>query len=167
MCICRAQPADWKGIQEIFRSAGKAAWPHFLPVEWLENLCPPERWREAIDDPSQRVLVAELEGEVAGFAVLRRSGDADATEDTGELDSFYTHPNAWGKGGGRELLAEATEQLRQMGFTEATLWTAELNHRPRKIYQAAGWRLDGGRRKRNLAGSDFVELRYRIALGRD
>jgi ribosomal protein S18 acetylase RimI-like enzyme len=160
MRIRGARTSDWDRMGEIFRSAGRAAWLHILQEELLRNLNPPERWREAIDDAAQRVLVAEDQGQVVGFAVLRRSGDADSGPDTGELDSFYTHPDCWGKGAGRTLLAEGTEQLCQMGFRRATLWTAELNHRPRKIYEAAGWLLDGGRRERSLGGQDFVELRY-------
>ena len=164
MVIRQARPEDWDRMREIFAASGKAAWPHILPAELLDNLNPPERWREAIDDPAQRVLIGELEGEVMGFAVLRRSGNADAGPEVGELDSFYTHPDSWGKGVGRLLLTEATEQLRRMGFHTATLWTAELNHRPRRVYEAAGWRLDGVRRERNLAGKDFVELRYSLSL---
>lgn len=151
-------------MKAIFMAAGKAAWPHILPGELLANLNPPERWSEAISDPSQAVLVGELDGVAAGFAVLGRSGDADASAVTGELDSFYVHPDAWGKGVGRRLLPVITDSLREMSFREATLWTAELNHRPRRIYEAAGWKLDGGRRERSLGGCEYTELRYRTPL---
>ncbi|HVT11176.1 MAG TPA: GNAT family N-acetyltransferase [Fimbriimonadaceae bacterium] len=159
-----AVPEDWSRMEASFVAAGKAAWPHILPAEFLERLSPPARWREAISDPSYRVLVGLDEGQVCGFAVLRHSGDEDAETSTGELDSFYVHPDAWGKGVGRELLRAAVEGLREMGFRTATLWTAELNHRPRRVYEAAGWALDGARRERALGGQNFVELRYRRPL---
>ncbi|MFI5385026.1 MAG: GNAT family N-acetyltransferase [Fimbriimonadales bacterium] len=160
-----ATPDDWTSMQVVFATAGRAAWPHIFALEFLETLTPPDRWREAIADPARVVLVAEAEGLVIGFAVLRRSGDQCASPETGELDSFYVHADFWGKGVGQELLSTAVDRLRDMGFAEATLWTAELNHRPRRIYEIAGWRLDGGRRECELGGTGFVELRYRARIG--
>ena len=145
-------------------AAGVAAWSHFLPKDLIEQRNPPDRWGEAITDPRQTVLVAEANGVVAGFSHLRQSGDEDARPETGELDSFYVHSDWWGKGVGRELLAAATSRLAAMGFAEATLWTAELNDRPRRIYEKAGWTLDGARRERALEDHGYVELRYRLAL---
>jgi len=161
-----ARTDDWPAMQAAFASAGKAAWPHLFDAEFLVRLSPPDRWRLAIEDPAQTVLVNEVDGVVAGFAVVRRSGDEGAGPETGELDSFYVHSEYWGRGVGRELLAAATAKLAERGFNEATLWTAELNHRPRRIYEAAGWRLDGARRERSLAGREFVELRYRLGLAK-
>jgi GNAT superfamily N-acetyltransferase len=102
---------------------------------------------------------------VVGFAIVRPGGDEDTDEATvGELDGFYTHPSVWGQGVGRSLLGEALAFARQAGFREATLWTAEANHRPRRIYERAGWQLDGARRDRTHLGVPFVELRYRLSL---
>jgi GNAT superfamily N-acetyltransferase len=101
---------------------------------------------------------------VVGFAVTRPSGDADAEASTGELDGFYVDPGSWGRGAGRALLEAAVDRLRKADFNDATLWTAEENHRPRRIYETAGWRTDGTERRRAFAGVEFVELRYRFAL---
>jgi GNAT superfamily N-acetyltransferase len=96
---------------------------------------------------------------------VRPSGDDDVDPSTvGVLDALYSHPSVWGRGVGRALLEQAVDFLRSAGFSEATLWTAEENHRPRQIYERGGWRLDGARRARNYLGSDFVELRYRRTL---
>lgn len=161
--IRHASPDDWPRMREVFISAGQAAWPHILPLPVLNGLNPPDRWREAISDPSQVVLVG-FRDLVDGFAVLRASGDSGALALTGELDSFYVHPSAWGQGVGRALLAAALDRLIEMGFSDVTLWTAELNHRPRRIYETAGFELDGARRERALGGQRFVELRYRLSL---
>jgi ribosomal protein S18 acetylase RimI-like enzyme len=89
---------------------------------------------------------------------------------TGELTSIYVSPQHWGTGVGRELLSAATEQLRQAGFTEATLWVLEGNTRARRFYASAGWRPDGARKDAVIAGVPVVEVRYRRRLrggGRD
>jgi GNAT superfamily N-acetyltransferase len=101
---------------------------------------------------------------VVGFAVTRPSGDAGAGPVTGEVDGFYVHPGSWGRGAGRALLDAAVAALRVGGFRDATLWTAAENHRPRRIYETAGWRVDGTDRRRAFDGVEFVEVRYRIPV---
>ncbi|HTQ09555.1 MAG TPA: GNAT family N-acetyltransferase [Fimbriimonadaceae bacterium] len=162
-----ARPGDWPAMQVAFATAGKAAWTHLFDEEFLGRLAPPDRWRLAIEDSAQAVFVAEVEGSVAGFAIVHHSSDEDAGPETGELDSFYVHAGYWGQGVGRELLRAAVRRLAEMGFTTATLWTAELNHRPRRVYERAGWELDGARRERSLGGRSFIELRYRRDLPDD
>lgn len=83
---------------------------------------------------------------------------------TGELDLIYTSPSVWGRGFGRALMASALDRLRSDGYREATLWTAELNARPRRFYEMVGWRLDGARRTKTALGTTFTEVRYRITL---
>lgn len=148
-------------------NAGVAAWAHFLPKAVIESLGMPERWTAAIDssDPRVRMSIVEEGGDAVGFALTRPSGDADAGDATGELDAFYVDPRSWGRGAGRALLQAATSALREAGFADATLWTAVENHRPRRIYEAAGWRPDGADRERELGGVAFVEVRYRVQLG--
>jgi GNAT superfamily N-acetyltransferase len=150
----------------VKHDAGLAAWPHILPRHVFETLPLPERWAAAItrSDPRTAVLVAESGGRVIGFAITRPSGDADASDSTGELDGFYVQPASWGTGAGRSLLAAATTMLRDAGFMDATLWTADQNHRPRRIYEIAGWRTDGADRHRELGGVGFVEVRYRLQI---
>jgi GNAT superfamily N-acetyltransferase len=152
----------------VKHDAGLAAWPHILPRHVLESLPLPERWAAAITsfDPRTVVLVAESGRRVIGFAITRPSGDADASDSTGELDGFYVEPASWGTGAGRSLLAAATTMLRDARFTDATLWTADENHRPRQIYEIAGWRTDGAERHRELGGVGFVEVRYRLQIPR-
>jgi GNAT superfamily N-acetyltransferase len=160
-------PSDEERLLAVFRAAGQAAWAHILPVDDLANGPGPRRWTAALLDPPprSRMLVAERGGEIVGFARVCESADDDAGETTGELDAFYTHPGVWGAGIGRRLLAEAVDALAGFSFTEATLWTAEANHRPRRVYERAGWQLDGRSRQRTLFGAAFVEVRYRIRLG--
>ena len=161
-----AVAADLPAMEAAKRQAGDAAWPHIFPPAALEQLGFPERWTAAVRSAGTRThaIVGELGGEVAGFAIVRPSGDDDADEDVGELDGFYVAPAAWGRGLGRALLTAATNQLRADGFHEVTLWTAVDNHRPRRIYETGGWWLDGAIKHRHLFGIEFDEVRYRIRL---
>jgi GNAT superfamily N-acetyltransferase len=158
------QPGDGAAMARVFVEAARAAWAHFLPPDRLALLeSPAERWEGQA--PQEVTLVAERGGDVVGFAVVR--GSTDAGEDprlTGELDTLYVLPSSSGRGVGRRLMRAALDTLRARGCREATLWTAEPNARPRRIYEAAGWRPDGARRPKTFLGVVLTELRYRIML---
>jgi GNAT superfamily N-acetyltransferase len=163
-----ADDSDVETIAAIYVNAARAGWAHIFDQPSLEALKPPVgrlRAELASTDPRQQVLVAEREGQVIAFAVVRPSRDDDADSvNVGELDQFYSDPSAWGQGVGRKLLTAVTETLRESGFTEATLWTSKDNHRPRRIYEVAGWTLDGASRDKPWRGASFQDVRYRIKL---
>jgi len=94
MVIRAAAPGDWPAMHRVFIDAGMAAWSHIVPAEILEENQPPERWNP---QGATDVLVADMDGAVAGFVYVRGSDDSDATPDVGEIDSFYTHPSVWGR----------------------------------------------------------------------
>ncbi len=154
---------DAPAIAAINAAAGRTGWGAFLPRERLATFEPPvRRYEEMLGgdaDPGSAIYVATEAGEVVGFVSVR-SGDGDV----GEVGALYVHPARWGGGVGRALLALALETLSATGCREAVLWTEERNERPRRIYQTAGWRLDGASRVRDFLGWRIREVRYRIAL---
>jgi len=163
-----ADAGDVEAIAAIYVNAARAGWAHIVDGPSLRAMEPPvDRLRAefASTDPHRQLLVAESEGRVVAFAVLRPSQDEDADgAQVGELDQFYSDPTVWGQGAGRKLMAASFDALRENGFTEATLWVAEGNCRPRKIYETAGWTFDGATRDKSWRGTDVRDLRYRISL---
>jgi GNAT superfamily N-acetyltransferase len=144
-------------------AAGRVGWAAFLPCEPLARFEPPvERWRERLGAAGGRYAwVAIEEGEVVGFAVVRRCGGG---RPEGEVTGLYTHPRVWGRGAGRALLERAVAGLAASGCPEAVLWTEESNRGPRTFYERAGWRPDGAVREREFLGFPIRELRYRLKL---
>lgn len=61
------------------------------------------------------VVVAEIDGEIAGFASLSPYRDRPAYRTTVE-DSIYVHPDHRNAGVGRALLAEIVDVARRRGF---------------------------------------------------
>ena len=140
-----AVQADAAAMAEVFLAAARAAWG-FAGEPALAAMRPPVFRGLA--------LVAEEGDAVIGFAVTAGC----------QLDLLYTHPRAWGRGAGRALLAAAEAALRDGGCAEASLWTEERNERPRRIYEAAGWRTDGEVRERVWNDVSLRELRHRKRL---
>ncbi|MDA2803559.1 GNAT family N-acetyltransferase [Nocardiopsis suaedae] len=182
-----ARPGDAEAMAEVFREAGAAGWRHFLPEEELRaEPLRPGVYAAGIGAPETRVFVAEAasaeaastgaasadgggadgppSGRIAGFALWRPPVDPAAPCDEAELHLFYAHPDHWGDGTARLLMDAVLASMRSEGRRRATLWTAELNHRPRAFYQREGWEPDGGRRSKTRNGVTFTELRYALDL---
>ena len=112
-----ADDSDVEAMAAIYVNAARAGWAHIFDEPRLKVIDPPvDRLRAelASTDSRQQLLVAEREGRVIGFAVVRPSRDADADSvQVGELDQFYCDPAAWGQGVGRQLMAATIETLRK------------------------------------------------------
>jgi GNAT superfamily N-acetyltransferase len=122
-------------------------------------------WREGLaraPRPGSATFVAELDGEVVGFAGVGRPRDDEAGTD-GELYAIYLHPSRWDQGIGRALLERAEDSMRAHGFEQAILWVMEGNERGERFYRAAGWQQDG-RKVDAFQGAEVAELRYRKLL---
>jgi mycothiol synthase len=86
-------------------------------------------------------VVAEQEGRVAGFALVRDHGDKVAY-----VDLLAVHPDCAGKGLGSALLRTAYARAAQAGFRSGRLGVASDNPNAIRLYARAGmtqrWRVD-------------------------
>ena len=76
-----------------------------------------------------QVIVAELGGEIAGFAAVVG----------GELDGLFVEPDLWGGGIGRALVDAATHEARQRGLS----LTVIANPRAKGFYESCGFSVEG------------------------
>ena len=110
--------------------------------------------------------MAELDGEVVGFASTGPSRDPDDA-DAGEVYAIYVRPDLYGRGIGARLLDHAVADLSDRGYPRALLWTLETNRAAQRFYERVGWRCDGATKVDQLEEFELKEVRYRLALARD
>jgi GNAT superfamily N-acetyltransferase len=79
------------------------------------------------------VAVAELDGRIAGFAVVV---EADGKA---ELDGLFVEPELWGQGVGSALVADAVHLARRRGLT----LTVVANPEARQFYEKCGFTVEG------------------------
>src|SRR5689334_20372010 len=83
--------------------------------------------------PSQsangQVIVAEVNGEVAGFAAVVG----------GELDGLFVEPDLWGLGIGKTLVDAATHEARRKGLALSVI----ANPRAQPFYERCGFVAEG------------------------
>jgi ribosomal protein S18 acetylase RimI-like enzyme len=107
--------------------------------------------------------VAVDDGVICGFVTTGPCLEAGVA-DGGEVLALYVDPDAWGRGVGRRLLAEARRRLGDMGCTGAVLWVMVGNDRAQRFYRADGWEADDLRRRVEVWAVAVDEIRYRRAL---
>jgi GNAT superfamily N-acetyltransferase len=120
-----AKPEEREALEDLQRRASLA-----LP-EYREQL---QAHPDAIHLPpaqvaNGQVLVAELDGRVAGFAALVG----------GELDGLFVEPKLWRRGVGEALVDAATHEARRKGLA----LTVVANPTARQFYERCGFSLEG------------------------
>jgi GNAT superfamily N-acetyltransferase len=122
-----AQPEERLDLEALQRRASLA-----LP-EYREQI---EAHPEVIEVPAEQiaegqVLIAELEGRIAGFAAVI----------AGELDGLFVEPDLWKRGVGAALVEAAAHQARMQGLA----LTVTANPTARRFYEKCGFTLEGER----------------------
>jgi DNA-binding MarR family transcriptional regulator/GNAT superfamily N-acetyltransferase len=102
------------------------------------------------DPAAEAAWIAEVDGSPAGCVFCVRE---DAT--TARLRLLLVEPWARGLGIGSRLVDEVLRFARQAGYSQITLWTNDVLADARRIYQRAGFTLDGEDRHHSF-GRDLV-----------
>jgi GNAT superfamily N-acetyltransferase len=110
------------------------------------------------DHRGEAVWIAELGGEPAGCVFCVRK-----TGTTAQLRLLLVEPRARGLGMGGRLVAECVSFARRAGYREIVLWTNDVLHAARRIYQRAGFQLVSSQ-PHHAFGHDLVEQDWRLAL---
>jgi ribosomal protein S18 acetylase RimI-like enzyme len=88
----------------------------------------------------ETVLLAEVEGEVIGFASLRLVPYLSEDAPRAELTELYVEPAHRRQGVGRALLRRVEALAREGGATELVLLTGRENKSAQAFYRAIGFR---------------------------
>jgi GNAT superfamily N-acetyltransferase len=115
-------------------------------------------YAEAHDPRREAAWIAEVDGEPAGCVLCVRRED-----DVAQLRLLLVDPRARGRGIGARLVDECLRFARRAGYARITLWTNDVLHEARRIYERAGFELVGSAPHHSF-GHDLVEQTWARAL---
>jgi ribosomal protein S18 acetylase RimI-like enzyme len=151
-----AVPADALAVARVHVRAWQVGYRDLLPAGYLDALRAEDRAARytfgRADGP--RTTVAVDGGELLGFATIHGA----------ELCALHIDPDAWSRGVGRALIAQARADLAAAGVGEAHVWVLAGNARAQRFYQRDGWTTDGTRRSDTVWGAAVDEIAYRRRL---
>ncbi len=95
-----------------------------------------------LSDPDTIILVAERDGEIAGYTYATIEGVdwVSLRGPAGVLHDIIVDPAHRGAGAGRMLLDATLAELRKRGAPRVVLSTAERNHAAQRMFTLAGFR---------------------------
>lgn len=149
-----AVPSDASAGAALHVACWREAYGPYVDPQLLEErLADSSRWRAAwtrqlVDGPPR--VVAAIDGELIGFAVVGTNRDDDAPAPS-ELFAIYTRAAWWGTGLGQRLWDAVRPD------EPCSLWVLEANQRAQGFYRRNGFRPDGARE--HYAGLDCWEIR--------
>lgn len=136
-----ARPDDAERIADIRVTGWRESYEHLMSAELLErNSSNPGRIRASIESGTP-VVVAEIDGEVVGFACASTPlpNEEEPPRDL-QLWFIYQYARVHGSGTGQQLLDAA------LGDRPAFLWVLEGNPRAIAFYRRNGFLPDGTRK---------------------
>jgi DNA-binding MarR family transcriptional regulator/GNAT superfamily N-acetyltransferase len=108
-------------------------------------------YAEHHDPRREAAWIAEVDGEPAGCVLCVRKDDA-----TAQLRLLLVDPGARGRGIGGRLIDECLRFARRAGYEQIVLWTNDVLHDARRLYERAGFELvESG--AHHAFGHDLVE----------
>lgn len=160
MDVRRPTVDDADALARIHAAAWRSAYRGILPDDVLDDMStdPPDDrvagWRDRIETPHNRMLVATADGEVVGYANVRIEETKSFVGDgAAELKEIYVDPASWGEGAGTVLLEAAIDAL-PGGVDAIRLETLSGNDLAAGFYEAQGFERTG-EAAFEVAGSDY------------
>ena len=158
--VRRARSTDAAAIAAVHVTSWREAYAGRIPDEVLDGMdvaARAETWRRIlageIDVEAGDVWVAELAGDVIGFASAGRCRDDDAVAGRRELYAVYVLEADYGTGASDMLMDAA------LGDDPASLWVLEDNPRARAFYRRHGFDPDGAVKTHTVDGAAIREVR--------
>jgi GNAT superfamily N-acetyltransferase len=96
------------------------------------------------------VFLGELEGKLAGLAVLRTVPTLSEPEDWAELTELYVRPPARGRGVEKDLVEAAVQYAQSRGCTQVHLLVDPENRGALTFCAAVGFRRDSWEMRRQI-----------------
>ena len=98
-----------------------------------------ENCRNLLNEANSYILVAEIEGVVAGFINFTTRKTISHRGLSGLIDELIVAKSYRGKGVGKQLLSSAIEKSRQLGCCEVEVSTEKTNIKAREFYRQCGF----------------------------
>lgn len=107
--------------------------------------------------PVDEVLVAVVDGEIAGYVRVAPATSLEATSHVLQIRGIAVDPALRGQGIGRVLVDAAIAEARRRGARRLTLRVFAPNEPARRLYESAGFVVEGVQREEFFLNDRYVD----------
>jgi ribosomal protein S18 acetylase RimI-like enzyme len=144
-----AAPAD----EEALATLDREAWTAFSSPGPLDEAEPFFNERSSPED----VIVAVVDGELAGYVRLGKASRFRSSDHVLTVNGIAVDPGRQGRGVGRALIDGAIAEARRRGARRLTLRVFSPNERARRLYESAGFVVEGVLREEFFLDGRYVD----------
>ena len=137
--------------EEPLAALDRVAWTPFSSPGPLDEAAPFFDERTSHED----VLVAVVDGEAAGYIRINRASRFHSSDHVLTVNGIAVDPARQGRGVGRALIDAAVAEARRRRARRLTLRVFSPNERARRLYESAGFVVEGV-----LRDEFFLDGRY-------
>src|SRR5690606_6621168 len=151
---------DSPALGSLHRDAWRNAYRGIIPGVALERMLARRgaAWWEHMHRQGRSVLVVDLSGEPAGYAMLGPARGARGGG--GEIYELYMRPDCQGIGLGRRLFEASWQRLQEAGCSSLVVWALIENTIACRFYRAMGG-TEGGRAHALVGGKRLEKISFR------
>jgi RimJ/RimL family protein N-acetyltransferase len=139
--------------EEPLTALDRAAWTPFSSPGPRDEAAPLFNERTSHED----VLVAVVDGELAGYIRLNRATRFQSSDHVLTVNGIAVDPAHQGRGVGRVLIDAAIAEARRRGARRLTLRVFSPNERARRLYESAGFVVEGVLREEFFLDGRYVD----------
>ena len=159
MVIRQATPEDARQIAEILVEDWQMAYRGIIDSAYLDAMSVEQRYPRELQR-YQIYRVAEVDGEILGFAWNEMSGDDGADC---EIVALYVRYVRRQHGTGRALMRDSMDAFRAAGKRRMIVWCLKENREARRCYERMGGEAHGmGTHRWGDRDYDMVSYLYRL-----
>ena len=160
MTIRDAQPGDASELLSLMAQIDSET--NFMLFEAGErslDVARQEKILETVEkSPEITLLVAEEDGQLVGYLGMTQLKERRVHHIATLVCGVARE--AWGRGVGKALMRSALERARESGISRVELTVVAGNHRARKLYEKAGFVVEGYRKQAMLIDGAFEDECY-------
>lgn len=157
-----ARPKDAEVMGRLHSASWVKAYENVVMQSVLDEFTPENRtevFNKVLVERPEAHYLFYCDEQPAGFAILHKSHEAEATLEEGEIYAIYFHPDYWGHPITHLSFDYCVRSLLERGFSQINIWVLEENARARRFYEKNGFLLDGNEKTIDL-GKPMTEVRY-------
>ena len=143
------------------------AYTGIIPDEIIKTFTPENRAKiflDVLENPLEEYYLFKVDDRPAGIASLAKSHEKNMPNYIGEIYSIYFHPDFWGPEVTQKGFQFCINRLKNLGFSEITIWVLNDNLRAKRFYERNGFKLDGNSKEIEI-GVKLLEVRYSKRIG--